>query len=75
MSDAGAMTDREPTTITVVIKGCAERILVERTPHGIVLRKPDHWEQRLSLQEAWELAEAIDALSEPAGVQKLIRPR
>lgn len=46
--------------IEVEIAGGRERIYVEADDDGLLLRNEGHWLQRLTREEAWRLAEAID---------------
>ena len=58
-----AGTGRDPSAIEVAVGEGGERIRVARTPTGLLLANGDHWEQRLTLEEAGRLAEAIDELA------------
>ncbi len=55
--------ERDPHAIEVGVGEGGERIRVERTRSGLRLANGDRWEQRLTLEEAWRLAEAIDELA------------
>ncbi len=56
----------DPRAIEVNVGEGGERIRVVRTRCGLLLANGDHWEQRLTLEEAWRLAEAIDELASGA---------
>ena len=40
-----------------------ERIRAESAPGGLLLSSGDRWRQPLTREEAWRLAEAIDAVA------------
>ncbi len=54
---------RDSRAIEVAVGEGGGRIRVVRTPTGLLLANGDRWEQRLTLDEAWRLAEAIDELA------------
>ena len=58
-----AASERDPHAIEVNVGEGGERIRVTRTPTGLLLANGDRWEQRLTLEEAWRLAEAIEELA------------
>ena len=58
-----AGTERDPRAIVVRVGDRGESIRVSRTRSGLLLASGDRWEQRLTLKEAWRLAEAIDELA------------
>ncbi len=58
-----AGSGRDPRAIEVAVGDGGERIRVERTHSGLLLNNGDRWEQRLTLEEAWRLAEVIDELA------------
>ncbi len=62
-----AGSERDPHAIEVSVGEGGERIRVVRTPTGLLLPNGDRWEQRLTLEEAWRLAEAIDELATGTG--------
>ncbi len=62
---AGSEPDSHAIEVNVGEGG--ERIRIVRTPTGLLLANGDRWEQRLTLKEAWRLAEAIDELATGAG--------
>ena len=58
-----ADTERDPHAIEIAVGEGDERIRVVRTPSGLLLASGDRWALRLTLAEAWRLAEAIDELA------------
>ena len=54
------------TPVEVTVAGGAETIRVERTRSGITLTNSSRWSQALTREEAWRLAEAIDAVATSA---------
>jgi hypothetical protein len=56
-------TDANELVIDVVVAEGTETIRVEATPGGLVLSNGDRWRQPLAREEAWWLAEALDALA------------
>ena len=49
--------------IEVEIAGGAERIRVEVDGDGVLLRRDGRWRQRLTREESWRLAEALDEVA------------
>ena len=56
------MSPSEARVIEIELSAGA-RIRVERTNDTVVIRQGERWSQALTLEEAWELAESLDALS------------
>ena len=54
------------TPVEVTVAGGAETIRVEPSPRGIMLTNGAKWSQALTRKEAWQLAEAIDAVATKA---------
>ena len=54
------------TPVEVTVAGGAETIRVEPSPRGIMLTNGGRWSQALTREEAWRLAEAIDAVATKA---------
>jgi hypothetical protein len=54
-------TDANELVIDVVVAEGTETIRVEATPGGLVLSNGDRRRQPLACEEAWRLAEALDA--------------
>ena len=46
--------------ITVELAGGTARIRIEADEDGVLLRNVGRWTQRLTREEAWRLAEALD---------------
>ncbi len=55
--------ERDPHAIEIDVGEGGESIRVSRTRSGLLLANGDRWEQRLTLEGAWRLAEAIDELA------------
>ncbi len=53
------------TPMEVTVAG-GESIRVESSRHGITLTNGSKWSQALTREEAWQLAEAIDAVATSA---------
>ena len=53
----------EPRAIEVAVAGGAETIRVEVTPGALLLSNGSRWRQPLTREEAWRLAEVLDALA------------
>ena len=51
--------------VEVTVAG-GESIRVESSRHGITLANGSKWSQALTREEAWQLAEAIDAVATSA---------
>ena len=49
--------------LEVTVAGGPETIRVERSRRGITLTNGNKWSQTLTREEAWQLAEAIDAVA------------
>ena len=49
--------------VDVGIQQRRSRIRVESEQGGVRLARPGHWEEQLTREEAWELAEALDAVA------------
>ena len=54
-------------TVEVTVGGGAETIRVQADRAGITLTNGTRWRQALTREEAWQLAEAIDAVATSAG--------
>ncbi len=52
--------------VKITVGDGAETIRIEPTHHGIVLMNGSKWSQVLTREEAWQLAEAIDAVATSA---------
>jgi hypothetical protein len=62
-NDEATRGSREPFVLEVSVADGAESIRVEADGLGLVLSNGTHWQQRLTREEAWRLAEAIDELA------------
>ena len=54
-------------TVEVTVGGGAETIRVQADRAGITLTNGTRWRQALTREEAWQLAEVIDAVATSAG--------
>ncbi len=62
-NDEATRGSREPFALEVSIAGGAESIRIEVDRLGLVLSNGTRWRQRLNREEAWRLADAIDAVA------------
>ncbi len=62
-NDEATRGSHEPFVLEVSIADGAESIRVEVDRLGLVLSNGTRWQQRLTREEAWRLAEAIDAVA------------
>ena len=65
-NDEATGGSHEPFATVIPVAG-GETIRVEPSRRGITLTNGDRWQQRLTREEAWRLAEAIDAVATSAG--------
>ena len=54
------------TSVEVTVADGSETIRIEPSRRGITLRNGSKWNQVLTREEAWRLAEAIDAVATKA---------
>ena len=62
-NDEATRGSHEPLALEVSIASGAESIRVEVDRLGLMLSNGTRWQQRLTREEAWRLAEAIDAVA------------
>ncbi len=62
-----ATSDTSQTALEVSIAAGAETIRVEVDRSGLLISNGSRWDQRLTREEAWRLAEAIDSVATAAG--------
>ena len=62
-NDEATRESRAPVSLEVSIADGTESIRVEADRLGLMLSNGTRWQQRLTRDEAWRLAEAIDAVA------------
>ncbi len=62
-NDEATQGSHEPFVLEVSIAAGAETIRVEVDRSGLLIANGTRWQQRLTREEAWRFAEAIDAVA------------
>lgn len=68
-NDEATRGSHEPFVLEVSIANGAETIRIEVDRGGLRISNGTRWQQRLTREEAWRLAEAIDSVATAAGCE------